>query len=83
MQDQDLGEAGKTSLPQLLSPALPAPVTSEWVKAGSAAIKSCPLDFLPQLTDLVFLGNRLITEAKLNAQIDASKNAILRRAGAV
>lgn len=54
---------------------------SEWVKTCERLIDECPDSFLPQFTELMFTGNRLITEARIFAQIDAAKDEIMERFG--
>lgn len=54
---------------------------TEWVQICERLMADCPATFLPQFTELMFTGQRLITEARIFAQIDAAKNETLRRLG--
>ncbi len=52
-------------------------INAEWVEACEAAMGKCPSEFFPTLTDLMFTGNRLITETRIRAEINAARSAIL------
>jgi len=54
-------------------------INQEWVKGCEIAMSKCPGDFITHLTELMFLGQRLITEARIVAQIDAHKAALSQR----
>ena len=48
---------------------------AEWIDAFEKAAVPCPAEFLPKLSDLVFTGARLITEAAWLAQREAYQRA--------
>jgi hypothetical protein len=50
-------------------------ILSDWVAACETALKDCPASFLPQFTELMFLGQRLITEARVIAQMNTPRDA--------
>jgi hypothetical protein len=46
-------------------------ILHRWTVACRQAMKSCPLEFMTQLTDLALLGNNLILQASCEAAVRA------------
>ena len=56
-------------------------INREWVTECERAMTQCPAGFLSRFTELMFVGQRLITEARVTAQVDAAKEEMKRRIG--
>ena len=56
-------------------------INREWVIECERAMAECPAGFLSRFTELMLIGQRLITEARVTAQIDAAKDEMKRRIG--
>jgi hypothetical protein len=51
-------------------------INQQWVEACTSAMDECPASFVTKFTDIMFTGQRLITEARIVAQIEAHKAAL-------
>lgn len=56
-------------------------INRQWTDACAIALDACPTEFVARFTEIMFLGNRLITEARISAEIDSAKDEIMRRFG--
>lgn len=48
-------------------------LVSEWTETCKETIEQCPIAFMPQFTQIMFTGQRLIIEASVCEQINAAK----------
>ena len=51
-------------------------LNQQWVDACSSALDECPPSFFVKFTEIMFLGQRLITESRVTAGIEAHMTAL-------
>lgn len=56
-----------------------ATINAEWVKVCEVAMEDCPASFLRTFTEVMFVGQRLITETRIRAQMNAATEELLRQ----
>lgn len=49
----------------------------EWTEVCKPALEACPSEFVSQFCEVMFAGQRLISRARIEAQIDAAKEAVV------
>lgn len=79
--DRRIQRAKELGLPTTADEAV-APLTDAqqinrtWLEACESALDRCPTEFVQQFTAIMFLGQGLITESRITAQIEAHKTAL-------
>jgi hypothetical protein len=51
-------------------------INQRWVEACEAAAAKCPLQFQQELMSLIFLGQSLMSETRITAEINTAKETI-------